>query len=173
MRDSRSPIRFVARRSARVFTLIFAMCAVILAIVLYLQHVLNLDPCPWCIVQRILLIAVGLAALVGALHRPTGAGIAVYALSCGALALGGGAAAAYHIYLQGDPERAAKCAGSAVERLLDQSRLGQLLPGLFQYDGPCTLKPWSLLGLSIPEWSLVAFVLLFMIALAIPSIVRR
>ncbi len=149
----------IARRGTRLFTLIFAGCIAVLGVAIYLQHVHNLDPCPWCVVQRILFVAIGLIALIGAAHRPQGFGVTAYATIIGLLSMAGIGAATYHIKLQSDPVRAAKCAGSLVERLLDQSGLGNLIPVLFQYDGPCTLKPWSMLGLSIPEWSLMAFVM--------------
>src|SRR5260221_13988968 len=38
----------------------------------YLQFVVGLEPCPLCIIQRILLFAVGVAFLVAALHHPAG-----------------------------------------------------------------------------------------------------
>jgi disulfide bond formation protein DsbB len=147
-------------RGRRIFAAIFLICAGLLGYALYLQHWRNLDPCPWCIVQRAGFMVVGLIALAGALHGPRPRGKPIYA-SLGLLAsIGGAAAAAYHVYLQADPVRAAKCAGSPVESILDQLRIGKLLPALLQYDGPCTLKPWSLLGLSIPEWSAAWFVIL-------------
>jgi protein dithiol:quinone oxidoreductase len=143
-------------RSRLAFAAIFLACVGLLSYAFYLQHWKNLDPCPWCIVQRAGFIVVGCIALAGALHR----GKVVYA-GLGLLAsVAGMAAAAYHVYLQADPVRAAKCVGSPVERILDQLQVGKLLPALLQYDGPCTLKPWSLLGLSIPEWSAVWFVIL-------------
>ena len=116
---------------------------------------------------------VGLIALVGALHRPGLAGTVGYSILGLAASLAGTAAGAYHVWLQSDPERAAKCVGSPVERILDQLELGRIIPPLLQYDGPCTLKPWSLLGLSIPEWSLAWFVLLSLAFILIPFLVRR
>jgi disulfide bond formation protein DsbB len=163
----------VAERSGRSFTAIFVASIGLVGFALYLQHVKGLDPCPWCVVQRIGFLLIGLVALVGALHRPGAAGTIVYSLLGLAIALAGAAAGAYHVWLQSDPERAAKCAGSAVERILDELALGRIVPPLLQYDGPCTLKPWSLFGLSIPEWSLAWFVLLAIIFLALPFLVRR
>ncbi|MFM9881637.1 MAG: disulfide bond formation protein B [Burkholderiales bacterium] len=153
------PPQLIAQRGARLFTLIFAGCIAVLGAALYLQYAHNLDPCPWCIVQRILFVLIALIALIAALHRPQGIGVTAYGTVIGLVSITGIAAATYHIYLQRDPARAAKCAGSFVERLLDQSALGRIIPPLFQYDGPCTLKPWAMFGLSIPEWSLIAFVL--------------
>lgn len=159
--------------SARLFTLIFLVCVALLAYALYLQHWRNLDPCPWCVVQRLGFMLVGFIALVGALHRPGAIGTVFYS-SLGFVAAGAGVAAAgYHVYLQADPARAAKCVGSPVERILDRLDIGSIIPPLLQYDGPCTLKPWSFLGLSIPEWALVWFVILSIAFLAIPIIARR
>lgn len=123
--------------------------------------------------QRLGFILIALIALVGALHRPGAAGTLVYSLLGLAAAVAGAAAGAYHVWLQSDPARAAKCAGSPVERILDELALSRIVPPLLQYDGPCTLKPWSLLGLSIPEWSLAWFVLLALVFLALPILVRR
>lgn len=145
------------RRAHRLFVALFVACLLILGVVLYLQHQLNLDPCPWCVVQRLVIVVLAIIGLGAALHRPGRSGSRAYCLGLGLASASGIAAASYHIYIQSDPERAMKCAGSLIERLLDQSRLGNLLPWLFQYDGPCTLKPWSLLGLSIPELALIAF----------------
>lgn len=165
--------RTVSDRAGRLFTLAFVACAALLAFALYLQHVEQLDPCPWCVVQRLGFILVGLIALIGALHRPGPFGIAAYSFLGFAAAAAGAAAGGYHVWLQSDPVRAAKCVGSPVERILDQLELGRMIPPLLQYDGPCTLKPWSLAGLSIPEWSLAWFVLLAIGFVAIPFLARR
>ncbi|MCU0803532.1 MAG: disulfide bond formation protein B [Burkholderiales bacterium] len=165
--------RVAADRAGRLFTLVFVVALGLIGFALYLQHGTGLDPCPLCVAQRVLFIGVGLLALVAALHRPSGAGIAVYSTLAGLVAAGGAAVAVYHLWLQSDPKRASACVGSPVERLIDASRLAEWVPPLFRYDGPCTLKPWSLLGLSIPEWSLVWFVLLFVGIALIPWIARR
>ena len=163
----------VSDRSGRPFTLIFLVCIGLLAFALYLQHWEKLDPCPWCVVQRLGYMLVGLIALVGALHRPGEIGTVFYSVLGFAGSAAGAAAGVYHVYLQADPERAAKCIGSPVERMLDQLRLGDMIPPLLQYGGPCTLKPWSFLGLSIPEWSLAWFVILAVAFVAIPFLTRR
>lgn len=163
----------IAARSGRTFTAIFVVCLALLGFALYLQHVKGLDPCPWCVVQRLGFMLIALIALIGALHRPGIAGVFAYSLLGLAASLAGIAAGAYHVWLQSDPVRAAKCVGSPVERILDALQLGRIAPPLLQYDGPCTLKPWSLLGLSIPEWSLAWFVLFALAFLAIPFLVRR
>lgn len=156
--------------SRRVFALIFLICAGLLAFALYLQHWQGLDPCPWCVVQRLGFMLVGLIALVGAIH---GRAARIYSTLGALAAIAGATAGSYHVWLQSDPVRAAKCVGSPVETILDRLQLGKLAPSLLQYDGPCTLKPWSFLGLSIPGWSLTWFLILALVFLAIALTSRR
>lgn len=163
----------ITDRAGRLFTLVFVVCLGLLGCGLFLQHVKGLDPCPWCVVLRLAFIAVGLVGLVAALHRPKGAGIAVYSVLGVLVALAGVAAATYHVLLQKDPKRAAACIDSPVERLLDASGIGDWVPPLLQYGGPCTLEPWSLLGLSIPQWALVWFVILAITLALLPWLSRR
>jgi disulfide bond formation protein DsbB len=165
--------RTVSDRTSRLYTLIFLICLGLLGFALYLQHGQGLDPCPWCVVQRLGFLLVGLIALVGALHRPGPIGTVVYSTFGLAAAAAGAAASVYHVYLQSDPARAAKCVGSPVERILDQLDVGSMIPPLLQYGGPCTLQPWSFLGLSIPGWALVWFVLLAAAFVAAPFVAKR
>jgi protein dithiol:quinone oxidoreductase len=132
------------------------VCIAALAVAYYLQHVLLLEPCPWCIAQRILFMIVGLFALAALVHRRWRR---VYSSLGAFFAVAGIVAAAYHLRLQGRPESSV-CMGGWLEKLLDASQLGKLWPAMFQYDGPCVLAPWEMLGLTIPEWSLACFVAL-------------
>jgi protein dithiol:quinone oxidoreductase len=87
------------RHPRRALTLIAAGCIGLLAFGMYLQHVVGLEPCPMCIVQRYALILVamvaGIAALIsGAKGRSFGI------LLMGALAVGGAFVAARQSFLQ-------------------------------------------------------------------------
>jgi disulfide bond formation protein DsbB len=147
-------------RALRVFSVSLLVSAAVLGAAYYLQHVERLDPCPWCIVQRLGFLALGLLALIGLLWRGGPVLIRAQALLGALLGVLGAAAAGYQVWLQSDPERAGACVGSPVERMLDTLALGDLWPGFLQYDGPCDSQPWTLFGLSIPEWSLAWFVVL-------------
>src|SRR5258706_14012560 len=71
MLGSSSMIRLLLSR--RIGNLVgFLVCAGMLCFGYYLQFVVGLEPCPLCIIQRILLFAVGVAFLVAALHHPAG-----------------------------------------------------------------------------------------------------
>lgn len=155
------------RWAVLVFVAASLISAVVLGFAYYLQEVKFLDPCPWCVVQRIVYLLIGALALVALLHGPMRAGAARYGLLGGVLALAGAAAALYQVWLQADPVRANSCTGSVVERILDRVALGDLWPAFLQYDGPCTLKAWSLFGLSIPEWSALWFCVLAVLLLSL------
>jgi protein dithiol:quinone oxidoreductase len=141
----------------------FLACAGMLAFGYYLQFVVGLEPCPLCIIQRLLLFAVGAAFLVAALHHPAGAlGARLYGGITALIAAGGIAVAARHVWLQHlPPERRPAC-GPALEHLLATfgpiEGLGRVLRG----SGECGAVDWTLLSFSIPEWTLAAFVLFSM-----------
>src|SRR2546428_10881562 len=71
MLGSPSMIRLLLSR--RIGNLIgFLVCAGMLSFGYYLRFVVGLEPCPLCIIQGILLFAVGVAFLVAALLHPAG-----------------------------------------------------------------------------------------------------
>src|SRR5258706_6738816 len=72
----------------------FLACAGMLAFGYYLQFVVGLEPCPLCMIQRLLLAATGVFFLFAAIHHPSGrAGAGIYAGTIVAMAATGAAAA--------------------------------------------------------------------------------
>jgi disulfide bond formation protein DsbB len=121
---------------------------------LYLQHVKDLLPCPLCVIQRYLFLAVGVCSLVGALGDKIklGAGLALLG------ALGGLAVVGKHLYVLANP--GFSCGIDPMETALNKIPTATLMPWLFKADGLCEDARDTLLGLSIPQWSAVWFVLL-------------
>lgn len=119
--------------------------------------------CPLCIVQRMVYLALALAALFGLLARHRGIA-AIAAIVMLVLAATGDAIAWHQLYLQRNPFAATCGDGMAWwERLVEQA--GQVIPMLFRADGLCGSSNWSMLGISIVEWSLLAFSGLALLAL--------
>lgn len=123
---------------------------------MYLQHVVGLEPCPMCIVQRYCLIAVGVLALLGSL-RPSSAG---WWKSFGGLALlfsvFGAFTAARQSWLQWNPPEFATC-GRDFYGMIENYPISRSLPMIFRGSGDCTAIDWTFLGLSIANWSFLAF----------------
>lgn len=135
---------------------IFGGCLGLILFGLYLQHAKGLEPCPMCILQRYAFVAAGVIALVGALHGPDRLGNRIYGGLVLLAALGGGGVAAWHTWLQHHPPKIADC-GPGLDFMLDEFPLREALPMIFRGSGDCSEVSWRWLGLSIPEWALVAF----------------
>lgn len=132
--------------------------------VFYLQEKLGLLPCPLCVMQRIFFILFSLTALAAVPLRP---GSGLRRLHAGLLATWaalGAVVAAWQVYLTYHPQ-AAECGISAEERFLNALPLAKWWPAMFEANGDCTKVDWVFLGLSVPELSLAAFVLLGVLAL--------
>lgn len=155
----RNPLR-------RPFAFIFLACAGLLGFGLYLQYGYGLEPCPMCIMQRYAFVAVALAALGGALHAPRGVARHAYAGSLALISLLGGGIAAWQSWLQRFPPEMPEC-GPGLEYMLGSFPLTQALPMIFRGGGDCSVIEWAFLGLSIANWSLIAFLLVFSAAIAI------
>ncbi|MRW85083.1 disulfide bond formation protein B [Pseudoduganella sp. FT26W] len=133
----------------------------LIGVALYLQHGLDMLPCPLCVIQRYLFIAIGVCALIGAYVgkpkplAPVGLGLLA--------ALGGLGTAGKHLWVLAHP--GLSCGIDPMETMLNKIPTATYLPFLFQADGLCedALAPWF--GLSIPQWSFLWFAL-FTLALA-------
>lgn len=136
----------------------FVLCAALIAAALVLQHVLDLEPCPLCIFQRVFVIVLGVVMLVAAVHDPTGIGRRVYGALTLLIALLGVAVAGRHVWLQHLPEDRVPECGPGLEYMLDAFPLSEALAMVFQGSGECAEVQWTFLALSIPEWTLLIFV---------------
>jgi disulfide bond formation protein DsbB len=134
-----------------------------------LAQLLNLAACPLCILQRMLYLLVALAGGLGLLAaRPLARRLA--ALAMAAAAATGAFVAGYQIWIQ-TFARETDCVANAPwwEQLVDWA--SERMPLLFGVSGLCSEPGWRLLGLTIAQWSLMAFTGLF--ALAVFAVLRR
>lgn len=140
---------------------LYAAIAVIsfalIGIALILQHEVGLAPCPLCIFQRIAYFAVGIFAAFAAwrVPRPSARVLGVLVLLS---ALAGAGIAGRHVWLQMNPE-SLSC-GPGLQTMLENFPLTDVLPKVFRGSGDCAEAGWTLLGLTIADWSLLWFVIL-------------
>jgi disulfide bond formation protein DsbB len=128
-----------------------------MGVALYLQHALRLEPCPLCVFQRIFVIALGAVMLVAAIHDPAGVGRRVYGALVAVLGLMGVGVAGRHVWLQHLPADQVPECGPGLEYMLDAFPLTEALSMVFRGSGECAEVQWTLLWLSIPEWTLIIF----------------
>ena len=140
----------------RTLALIALASVGLLAFGMYLQHVVGLEPCPMCIVQRYALVLVAVIAGVASARGQKG-----WWKSWGLLALlasGFGAfVAARQSWLQWYPPEFASC-GRDFYGMIENYPISRAIPMIFRGSGDCTAIDWTFLGGSIANWSFICFV---------------
>ena len=142
------------------FLIILLSCTGLLGYAQYLQHVEGLLlPCPLCVAQRVAYWLLGLTAFVAFLHNPQLIGHRFYGFLMSVFAFAGAVIAARHAWLIRYPE-SFECGISPEEAFLNALPIAQWWPGMFEANGDCVNVDWKFLSLTIPDWSLIAFVVL-------------
>jgi disulfide bond formation protein DsbB len=136
----------------------------------YVQHVDGIEPCPLCIVQRLGYISAGGFALLGALLGASVLARRVLGSLAALCAVAGGGVAAWQCWLIANPPQWMSC-GRPFAWMLENNSLVSLIPKLFKGEGDCLTVNWTLLGFSIPQWSVAIFSTTLILIVA--SLVRR
>jgi disulfide bond formation protein DsbB len=124
------------------------------------QHVFDMRPCPWCILQRMIFIVIALLCLVGAslssstVRRST-AGLAVV------LSLLGAAAALYQHFVAA---KSSSCNLTLADKIITATHVDALMPSMFEVTGSCADAVVSMLGVPFDFWSLGLFVVVLVLA---------
>lgn len=140
--------------------IVVMIIAAMLFAVVYLEGVLYLAPCPLCMVNRGLLLIMALISLAAAIHNPTGSLRWLYSGLSLLIALAGMAVAGRHIWLQGlPPDKVPEC-GPDLAYMLDAFPLTDVIMRLIQGSGQCAEVSWTLLGLSLPQQTLLLLIVL-------------
>lgn len=158
----------IHRYAKPLILLVTLACIAMLAVGLYLQLVLDMLPCPLCILQRYAFAATAMVcgvtvflpqpllrvgSALGSLASLTGAGIAIR-----------------HLWVKAHPT--ISCGIDPLETSLNKVFFAEWLPVLFQADGLCTTEYDPILGLSIPQWALFWFAI-FAVMLAVIALRYR
>lgn len=149
-------IELVRGRPRSTLGLIALACLGLLSFGMYLQHVVGLEPCPMCIVQRYALVLVGVLAAVAAAVR--GPGLRRGLMWVGvAVALFGAFVAIRQSWLQWFPPEVLSC-GRDLYGMIESFPLKRVVPMVFRGSGDCSAVDWTFLGLTIANWSFLCFV---------------
>ena len=131
----------------------------------YFQLVEGLEPCPLCISQRLAILLTGLVFLTAGLHNPGHIGVTRYAVLGMVTALLGASISSRHIWLQHlPPEKVPEC-GPELAYMFQYFPLFDTLKLMLSGTGDCAKIDWTLLGLSMPVWTLFAFLSLATLSL--------
>ncbi|HTN34995.1 MAG TPA: disulfide bond formation protein B [Marinobacter sp.] len=150
-----------------VFGLIFIVCASLLGVAFYMEHVMGLEPCPLCWLQRFGFMGAGLVSLLAALQGPSGFGIRIYGFFLILTAGAGLGVAGRQLWLQSLPADQVPACGPSVEYMLEVLPFLEVLSTALKGTGDCAKVVWRFLGLSIPGWTAVAFSALIIVGLVL------
>ena len=165
------PEVFARLTSRRVYVLIVLACLGLLGFGLYLQHVVGLEPCPMCIVQRYAMIALAVVAAIAAAlpgprsHRWFG-GLVLLIAGFGAFV------AARQSWLQWYPPEIATC-GRDFYGMIENFPLQRAIPMIFKGSGDCSAVDWTFLGGTIANWSFLWFLAFALLGLRLLVSGRR
>ncbi|MEE4299068.1 MAG: disulfide bond formation protein B [Pseudomonadales bacterium] len=141
-------------RPRAIFAAMFVAAAALLGTAFYMEYVLLLEPCPLCMMQRIWVAIAGLLALGAALH---GRAVRIWAGTVAAAALVGSGFSIRQLWLQSLPPDQVPACGPGLSYMIEVFPLSEVLRAMVLGTGNCAEVSWTLLGISIPGWVLVAF----------------
>ncbi len=132
------------------------------------QYMFNMPPCPWCTLQRLIFLVIGLLALVGAL-LPWITPRRVLAGAGAVLALCGVAAALWQHLVAA---ASASCNLTLADKILDALGLFELAPSVFAPMASCADAAVDLLGVPYAYWSLALFLICGAVCVQVTRLTR-
>jgi len=152
--------KFLAGRAGYFFG--FLVCFGGVGLALWIQTRYNLEPCPLCISQRIVLMALGLLFFIAAIFAKFPKSFAVLQVLT---ALGGAGVAIRHWWIQAHKESMIADCGVGFDYMFENFPLKKALTLVFRGTGDCATIDWTLLGLTIPQMALITFIVMGIYAL--------
>jgi len=149
-------------RSQYLYLSLFSLGLVAFAVVLQQTGYQGVSflPCPLCILQRVGYLGVAISCFLAVGISPLRKLFHVLAVLSAAY---GFSVAARQVWLLSHPE--SSCGIDPLEVWINQFQLAKGLPWLFKADGLCSAKLPAILGLQVPEWSLLWFGVLLLVLL--------
>ncbi|RBO85799.1 disulfide bond formation protein B [Marinomonas aquiplantarum] len=129
----------------------------LLGVAFYMEYEMGLEPCPLCMLQRIMFLGVGVISLISALldsvkvRRVCAWLVVVFSILGAALAI-------RHLYLQHLPEDQLPACLPGLSYMFEVFPWQEIMQAMIMGTGECGDVVWTFMGLSIPGWTLVAFV---------------
>ena len=148
-----------ARARSRWLVAIAAVCLAAVALALVAQHAFDMQPCPWCILQRLIYLLIALLCGVAAALKG-GAARTVAVVLALALAVSGAAAAVFQHVVAA---KSLSCNLTLADKIITALGLESLVPALFKVTATCANAAVSVLGVPFEYWSLALFAVIALV----------
>ncbi len=145
----------------KTFGIIFFLCIGMMAVALFMEHFLLLKPCMLCYMQRGAVIMLGLIAGAGYLINPKK--LSSYKgllITCCIVLLCGIGLSLRQLYLQSLPAELVPSCAPDIDYLLETLPFLEVFTMAIMGDGNCAEVLWSFMGVSIPGWTLIGFIII-------------
>jgi disulfide bond formation protein DsbB len=134
-----------------------AVIMALFAMIYSLQVYIGLKPCPLCVLQRYMLVLLGVVCLTGCLARFNKIMQIILSSLAILFATGGLLLAGRQVWLQYYPHgQPGDCAGS-LEFMLRMLPFSEVVQKVYSGTADCTKIDWTFLNLSLAGWSCVCF----------------
>ena len=135
----------------------FLITASMFGTAMYMQHVMYLDPCPLCIVTRVIVLILAILFLGALIINPAAWGRRVLGVLFTLASLVGVIVSSRHSWLQHFPPDPNASCGPGLNYWMDNLPASEVIQNVFKGTAECSAVSWTMFGLSIPEWSLIIF----------------
>ncbi len=159
------------RTGAGLFALVAAAAFAAVGAALVSQHVFDMQPCPWCVLQRLVFVLIGLSAIAGVVVARMGERVVAWVVAgeVAVLAALGVAAALWQHFVAA---ATTSCNRTLADRIVNGLGLDGWLPDVFAPRASCADAAVKLLGVPYEFWSLALFAVLGAMALRAAASVR-
>ncbi len=150
----------------RFITLLPAIgCASLLIYALHVEYVDFLMPCNLCILQRVVFVVIGVLYLLASIKPAQYIGRKILGFLLLITSGTGIAIASRHVWLQNLPPELVPDCGPSLEMMLENSSIWNAVSSVLSASGSCAEIQWDYWGLSMPTWTLICFICLFIYTL--------
>ena len=152
-----NPISRLLRSPTHVALLLGVACCALVGASFFVQHVLDVEPCPLCILQRYTYATLIPVFFAAAWARPHGRPQRVLLTVAAFLVAGGLGVAAYQTQLQLFPPPVTATCSASLSYMLDTLATTEVLARMFQAGGDCSDTSFKVLGLTLAQASMLIF----------------
>ena len=155
-------MRLPSARSA--YFLGFFGITLLLAFSIYLQVHDGMTPCPLCMLQRLMLIILGVLFFIGAVIKFKNTFHRLLALFSCLFSVLGGLLAGRQAWLQHLPPSTGGDCGASLDYMLQVLPFTEVIKKVLVGGTECSQVSWTFLNLSLAEWSLFCFAILLVVS---------
>jgi len=127
------------------------------AVALVSQHMFDIQPCAWCVLQRLIYVCIAIVCIVALASRRAPSAQRVLIGLAVLLAIGGVAAA---IYQHNVASHLLSCSQTFADKFITQTGLDENLPSIFGIYATCADAAVNVLGVKYEIWSMLVFLVL-------------